>query len=106
MFRKRCPRMLTALATMAIANLTLSFEVLADTLESALGLAYRSNPQLNAQRALVRATGGSSGLVGYRPRISATARLAIVHKMLFYNGKVCVSLPMPRPGQSPALGSS
>ena len=67
--------MLTALAIMATAHLTLSFEVLADTLESALGLAYRNNPQLSAQRALVRATdeGVPQALAGYRPRISATA---------------------------------
>ena len=50
----------------------------ADTLESALAQAYLNNPQLNAQRALVRATdeGVPQALAGYRPRLSATANLS------------------------------
>ena len=50
----------------------------ADTLESALAQAYLNNPQLNAQRALVRATdeGVPQALSGYRPRVSATANLS------------------------------
>ena len=52
--------------------------VAADTLESALAQAYQNNPQLNAQRALVRATdeGVPQALSGYRPRVSATANIA------------------------------
>jgi len=47
----------------------------ADTLEGALQLAYQNNPQLNAQRAIVRQTdeGVPQALAGYRPRISAIA---------------------------------
>jgi outer membrane protein len=47
----------------------------ADTIESALVRAYQNNPQLNAQRASVRATdeGVPQALSGYRPRISITA---------------------------------
>jgi outer membrane protein len=47
----------------------------ADTLESALAYAYANNPQLNSQRALVRATdeGVPTALAGYRPRASVTA---------------------------------
>ena len=47
----------------------------ADTLESALAYAYVNNPQLNSQRALVRATDESvpTALAGYRPRATATA---------------------------------
>jgi outer membrane protein len=47
----------------------------ADTLESALAYAYANNPQLNSQRALVRATdeGVPTALAGYRPRASITA---------------------------------
>src|SRR5258706_15565160 len=47
----------------------------ADTLESALAQAYNNNPQLNAQRALVRATDENvpTALSGYRPRASITA---------------------------------
>ncbi len=47
----------------------------ADTIETALVQAYQNNPQINAQRALVRATDENvpQALSGYRPRISATA---------------------------------
>jgi outer membrane protein len=49
--------------------------VLADTIEAALVRAYQSNPQLNAQRAAVRATDENvpQALSGYRPRVSVTA---------------------------------
>lgn len=47
----------------------------ADTIETALIQAYQNNPQVNAQRALVRATDENipQALSGYRPRVSATA---------------------------------
>jgi len=47
----------------------------AETIEAALARAYQNNPQLNAQRAIVRQTdeGVSQALSGYRPTISATA---------------------------------
>jgi outer membrane protein len=47
----------------------------ADTMEAALLRAYQNNPQLNAQRASVRATDENvaQALAGYRPRIAATA---------------------------------
>jgi outer membrane protein len=47
----------------------------ADTLEGSLAEAYQNNPQLNSQRALVRATdeGVPQALSGYRPRVTATA---------------------------------
>ena len=46
----------------------------ADSLEMALVQAYQNNPQVNAQRALVRATDENvpQALAGYRPRISGT----------------------------------
>src|SRR5437870_3835352 len=46
----------------------------AETLESALAQAYRNNPTLNAQRALLRATdeGVPQALAGYRPRITGS----------------------------------
>src|SRR5262245_49549832 len=49
--------------------------VRAGTLEPALGQAYNNNPQLNAQRALVRATDENvpTALAGYRPRASINA---------------------------------
>src|SRR5688572_10360835 len=44
------------------------------TLEQALVQAYQNNPQINAQRALVRATDENvpQALSGYRPRISGS----------------------------------
>jgi outer membrane protein len=47
----------------------------ADTIEAALVRAYQNNPQLNAQRALVRATDENvpQALSGYRPRVAITA---------------------------------
>jgi outer membrane protein len=49
--------------------------VLADTIEAALVRAYQSNPQLNAQRASVRATDENvpQALSGYRPKVAVTA---------------------------------
>lgn len=49
------------------------------TMEQALALAYQNNPQLNAQRAIVRSTDESvpQALSGYRPRVSATADVGV-----------------------------
>ena len=49
----------------------------ADTLESALAYAYVNNPQINSQRAVVRATdeGVPTALAGYRPKAIATANI-------------------------------
>jgi outer membrane protein len=49
----------------------------ADTIEGALAQSYQNNPQINSQRAAVRANDESvpQALSGYRPRISATASL-------------------------------
>jgi outer membrane protein len=48
---------------------------LADTIEAALVRAYQNNPQLNAQRASVRATDENvpQALSGYRPHVAVTA---------------------------------
>ena len=47
----------------------------ADTMEAALLRAYKNNPQLNAQRASVRATDENlpQALSGYRPKVAITA---------------------------------
>jgi len=66
----------TGVGAAAIAAAVLFCQpALADTLESALAYAYVNNPQLNSQRALVRATdeGVPTALAGYRPRASITA---------------------------------
>jgi outer membrane protein len=51
----------------------------AGTIESALAYAYVNNPQLNSQRALVRATdeGVPQALAGYRPKASVTANVGL-----------------------------
>src|SRR6201987_1563596 len=48
---------------------------LAETIEAALVRAYQNNPQLNAQRALVRFTDENvpQALSGYRPKVALTA---------------------------------
>ena len=50
-------------------------KVAAESIESALARAYQGNPQLNAQRAIVRQNdeGVAQALSGYRPTLSATA---------------------------------
>ena len=52
---------------------------LADTLEQALAYAYANNPQINSQRALVRATDENvpTALAGYRPKAVATANIGL-----------------------------
>jgi len=49
------------------------------TLNAALAAAYKNNPQLNAQRAQVRATDEAvpQALSGYRPQVSATANVGV-----------------------------
>ena len=52
-------------------------DLLAETIKSAMVKAYQGNPQLNAQRALVRATDENvpQALSGYRPKVGITASL-------------------------------
>jgi outer membrane protein len=63
-----------AVCTAAITAVLAASHASAETLESALAQAYRNNPTLNAQRALLRATdeGVPQALAGYRPRINAS----------------------------------
>jgi outer membrane protein len=70
---KRTVRAAALAASTAAAALCASPSA-AETIESALVKAYQNNPQLNAQRAAVRATdeGVPQALSGYRPRVSIT----------------------------------
>src|SRR5580700_9836877 len=63
-----------ALSVMATAFVALS-SARTETIESALTRAYEENPQLNAQRASVRATDENvpQALSGYRPKVAVTA---------------------------------
>jgi outer membrane protein len=76
-----------------------SSELAAETLESALVEAYQGNPQLNAQRAQVRATDENvpQALSGYRPKVAVTATLGeertfITEQQPLPNGKLTTSL--------------
>ena len=67
---------------------------LAETLESALAKAYQSNPQLNAQRAIVRQNdeGVAQAMSGYRPTLAATASVGEQ-----YTNTTGVIPPIPAP---------
>ena len=64
----------TATAVLLLLQMT-AIPARADTMEAALLRAYQNNPQLNAQRALVRSIDESvpQALSGYRPKVAATA---------------------------------
>lgn len=64
-----------AAATVLLWALANPMPALADTIDAALVRAYQNNPQLNAQRAQVRATDENvpQALSGYRPKVSVTA---------------------------------
>ena len=71
---------LAAIALAAIAGVSVfPMSLVAETLPSALTQAYQNNPQLNAERARLRATdeGVPQALSGYRPQISATADVGV-----------------------------
>ena len=75
---------------------------LADTLPGALTQAYQNNPQLNSQRASVRATDENvpQALSGYRPRVSLTASAGeqyLVHR---------TNRQLTQPGASPSSTSA
>src|SRR5579872_7427245 len=64
-----------AAATVLLWMLAIPLAASADTIEAALVRAYQNNPQLNAQRAQVRATDENvpQALSGYRPKVAVTA---------------------------------
>jgi outer membrane protein len=69
---------LPAVAALMVAATVLAavtHEAAAETMQSALAQAYQGNPQLNAQRAIVRQSdeGVAQALSGYRPTLSANA---------------------------------
>ena len=72
-------------------------EAHAETLYSALAHAYQNNPQLNAERAKVRATdeGVPQALSGYRPRVSLSATAGAQFQ------QVTTKTPSPIPGGPP-----
>src|SRR5262249_10841797 len=75
----RCTRIRSCLicVTAVVGSACIAPDAQADTLRGALTQAYQNNPQLNAQRASVRATDETvpQALSGYRPRISLSAQV-------------------------------
>jgi outer membrane protein len=69
----------------------------AETIEAALARAYQGNPQLNAQRAIVRQNdeGVSQALSGYRPTLSATASVGEQYTNLTQTFPPISSFPPP-----------
>ena len=68
-----------AAASALLLALTGPVPALADTIEAALVRAYQTNPQLNAQRSLVRVTDENvpQALSGYRPKVAVTASAGV-----------------------------
>jgi outer membrane protein len=84
----------------------------ADTLPGALIQAYVNNPQLNSQRAVVRATdeGVPQALSGYKPRVTANGSVGQQYttglsKSLFTAGQVGAGSPLIGTPTYPRLGA-
>ena len=75
--RARGRRSCTVVVAPCAALIAAACPAAAETMESALAKAYQNNPQLNAQRAIVRQTdeGVPQALSGYRPNINANASI-------------------------------
>jgi outer membrane protein len=92
-------RPLVAAISIGIAAIAgLSYPAGAESMEQALARAYQNNPQLNAQRAIVRQAdeGVPQALSGYRPNVSANASL----------GRQYTDLKQTIPASPPFLPSS
>jgi outer membrane protein len=74
-------RILSAAAVVVAIFVVTAPNARAQTIEAALVLAYQNNPQLNAQRAIVRTTdeGVPAALSGYRPKVSVTADVGYLY---------------------------
>ena len=70
----RATRPVGVIAAIWLIAFAASWPAAAETMTSALVKAYQNNPQINVQRAVVRATDENvpQALAGYRPRIGAT----------------------------------
>ncbi len=77
------------LAGMAVSALLTAGAVQAETINGALALAYQSSPDLNAQRASLRATDEQvpRAKSGYLPRLNASSSLGKANSV-FYSGSV------------------
>jgi len=89
-----------ALAACAVAAALFPSAAPAETIESALVKAYQNNPQLNSQRASVRAIdeGVPQALSGYRPRVTVTSTLG--EQFIDATAKTVAGVP-PTPPRPP-----
>lgn len=73
--------LVAVVGVLALAGLGGPLPAGAETIDSALARAYQNNPQLNAQRAALRAIDETvpQALAGYRPRVSATADAGVAY---------------------------
>jgi outer membrane protein len=71
-----------AAATVLLLTCAGPVPALADTIEAALVRSYQGNPQLNSQRAQVRATDENvpQALSGYRPKVALTASAGVQYQ--------------------------
>jgi outer membrane protein len=94
---RRRAMLVAAAATVAGGLLSPAVSV-AETMQSALVKAYQNNPQLNAQRALVRSTDETvpQALSGYRPRFAVTASAGELYQD--FASKSAGAIPNPRGG--------
>ena len=85
------------LAIAACGMLQIADSTQADTLEQALAKAYQTNPQLNSQRAVVRAAdeGVAQALSGFRPTVTATAASGHQFTSNLSKGPVSPIAPIP-----------
>jgi outer membrane protein len=80
----------------------------ADTLEQALAQAYQNNPQLNSQRAVVRATDETipQALSGYKPTVRVTGTIGQEYtSTLSKTNSTPVNIKLPNPNPPPATAS-
>jgi len=92
---KLCTGAAISVLLMALAG---SAPVLADTIEAALVRSYQNNPQLNAQRAQVRATDENvpQALSGYRPTVNLTASAGYQYTEANFSGLPARGTGVPR----------
>ena len=88
------------LAAVLLASVAMVTMARAETIEGALAKAYLANPDLNAQRAAVRANDENvpRALSGYRPRISATGDIGPQETTLGGSTSSTSSVTHPRGG--------
>jgi outer membrane protein len=93
----RSKRRVTALVT-GLAAALLYCPAAAETINAALAQAYRTNPQLNAERARARSIDENvpRALSGYRPTVSATADVGYTHADSTAFGQRLISDTVPR----------